>query len=305
MRSLTIAGFRSCRRFLWPLLLRLYGELSRTRAFSIAAALAFYSLLSLVPLLIAFSSLLGHLALPSLFGQLMSIIRTLVPHDAVVVIEHAAVGIRTAPHARLFSFGVLGYLWAASGGFSASIEALDIAYDVELHRPWWRDRLQALLLTLTTGLLMTLSLLAQVLGPRFGRFLEEWLLLPQWVSVLWPFFRLCVTFVTFTIAVEILYFLGPNIRRSFASTMPGAVTAVAGWFLGSMGLKLYLAHVSNYSSAYGSLGAVIGLMLWFYLVALSTLLGAELNAELIKDREQRERDLCSSFDEKKTERNIA
>ena len=72
----------------------------------------------------------------------------------------------------LLSFGLLGYLWTASGGFAALIEALNVAYDVEKSRSWWRDRVQALLLTVTTGLLSLLGLLLIIAGPHFGHLLD-------------------------------------------------------------------------------------------------------------------------------------
>lgn len=269
-------------RWVRAFLVTIYLELTRTRAFVIAAALAFYFLLAMVPLLIVFSSLLGYLAVPNAFAQLLAMIRTLIPPEAMAIVEKALAGIRAAPHGKLISVGLLGYVWAASGGFSAAIEALNIAYDVSNFRAWWRDRLQALLLTFTTGMLTTISLLALMSGPRFGHFLQQLFLLPRSFAVIWPAIRLVVTFVTFIVATELLYYLGPNAHHSFRSTLPGAVVAVAGWFLGSMGLNLYLADMTNYNSAYGSLGAVIGLMLWFYLVALSMLIGAEVNAELLK-----------------------
>jgi membrane protein len=84
--------------------------------------------------------------------------------------------------------------------------------------------------------------------------------------------------------VELVYYLGPHARHSFWSTLPGAAIAVGMWFLGSYGLSFYLGHLSNYNKTYGSLGAVIGLMLWLYISSLALLTGAEFNAELGKRR---------------------
>jgi membrane protein len=100
----------------------------------------------------------------------------------------------------------------------------------------------------------------------------------------WPVLRLTINFVTFVAGLEIIYYLGPNARHGFRSTIPGAVLAIAVWFLGSWGLSFYLGHLSNYNATYGSMGALIGLMLWFYLTALAILLGAELNAERAKQK---------------------
>ena len=132
-------------------LLDIWNEMLRTRAFVVAAALSFYFLLSLIPLLIVFSSLLAYLPVPDVFDRLLDLLASFVPPEAMVFVQKAIGSVLTPHGGGLISVSVLGYLWSASGGFSAMIEALDIAYDVKISRPWWRDRLQALLLTFTTG----------------------------------------------------------------------------------------------------------------------------------------------------------
>ena len=130
-----------------------YEELFRTRAFTMAAAMSYYFLLALLPLLIFLSAMLGYLPIPNLFNQLLDLFAVLVPPQAMRMVQHILAGLLTPHRGGLLSFGFLGYLWTASGGFVALIEALDVAYDVEKSRSWWRDRLQALLLTFTTGCL--------------------------------------------------------------------------------------------------------------------------------------------------------
>lgn len=260
----------------------LYSEMFRTRMLTIAAALAFYFLLSMIPLLVVFWSALKFLPVPNLFQQLLDLMAVMVPAYAMQFVEQIVVGFLRPSRAKLLSFGILGYLWTASGGFSSLIEALDIAYDVPVSRPWWRDRIRALWLTLTSGALVFLSLLVYMMGPHFGRILRDYLSLPLPIAHLWPVLRLVVTFVTFVVALELIYFLGPNAHHSFTSTLPGAVLAIAVWFLSSWVLSFYLSTISDYNATYGSMGALIGLMLWFYFTALAILLGAELNGEHTK-----------------------
>jgi membrane protein len=274
---------RSCRRA-GSLVVTVYHEIWRTRVFTVAAGLAFYFLLSLVPLLIVFASLLWYLPVTSLVSQLLSIMTALIPVESVQLVESVTLSVLEPGHIKLLSFGILSYLWAATGGFSSLIEALNIAYDVEVCRPWWRDRLQALLLTFTVGGLGLLSLLAIVVGPHFGHLLIMFFGVPKAFGHLWPLLRWTVTIATFVAAVELVYYLGPHARHSFWSTLPGAAIAVGMWFLGSYGLSFYLGHLSNYNKTYGSLGAVIGLMLWLYISSLALLTGAEFNAELGKRR---------------------
>lgn len=265
----------------WRLIATVYSELWRTRAFTIAAALAFYFLLSMVPLLVIFSSLLQFLPVPDVFQQVLDLMARLVPPDSMTFVERILSDILTPDRGKLLSFGILGYIWSAAGGFSSLIESLDIAYDVEASRPWWRDRLRALQLAFTSGGLVSLSVLVLIVGPQFGHFLAEVFPVSH-VELLWPIFRPVFIFVTFVVALELVYYLGPNCRHSFLSTLPGAAFAISMWLIGSWGLNYYLSRITNYNATYGSMGAIIGLMLWFYITALAILIGAEFNAERAK-----------------------
>ena len=259
-----------------------YEELFRTRAFTMAAAMSYFFLLALFPLLIFLSAMLGFLPIPNLFDQLLDILAVVVPPQAMQMVQHILTSLLVPHRGGLLSFGLLSYLWTASGGFAASIEALNVAYDVEKMRSWWRDRLLALLLTFTTGGLSLLGLLLIIVGPHFGHLLTELLPIPHAFGDIWPSLRLITIFVTFVVAVETQYYLAPNRKQRFADTLPGATLAVLGIFLSSAVLAYYFSHFVNYNKTYGSLGAVIILMSWFYVVALLFVVGAEWNAELLK-----------------------
>lgn len=260
-------------------------EMYRTRALTIAAAMAFFFLLSMIPLLVVFSSALKFLPVPNLFQQLLNMMAVLVPPYAMRFVEEIVVGILRPSRTKLLSFGIMGYLWTASGGFVSLIEALNIAYDVP-GRPWWKDRIHALLLAVTSGALVMISLIAYIVGPRFGHFLGQYVMLSPELTHFWPLARLVITFVTFVVALVLIYYLGPNAQHSFLATVPGAVLAIAVWFVSSWTLSFYLDHISNYNATYGSMGALIGLMVWFYFTGLAILLGAELNGELAKYKAQ-------------------
>lgn len=263
---------------------KVYNELFRTRAFTMAAAMSYYFLLAIVPLLIFLSAMLGYLPIPHLFDQLLGILAVLVPPDAMIMVRKIVSSLLVPHRGGLLSFGLLSYIWTASGGFAASIDALNVAYDVKQERGWWRDRLQALLLTFTTGLLTLIGLLLIIAGPHFGHFLTDLFPIPRAFGDIWIPIRLATIFVTIVLSIEIQYYLAPNVKQRFMATLPGAVVAVIGIFLSSAGLGFYLSHFANYDKTYGSLGAVIVLMLWFYIVALLIIAGAELNAELLKQK---------------------
>jgi membrane protein len=262
----------------------IYNELFRTRVFTVAAALAFFFLWSLAPLLILLSSMLKFLPIPNLHQQMLNMMGQLVPGYAMGFVRQVMSGILSPNRTKLLSFGLVVYLWGATGGFSSLIEALDIAYDVRVSRAWWKDRARALVLTLIAGVLASVSLLAFVIGPHFGHLLRDVFAFPAGLEQVWPTVRVMINFITFVVGLELIYYLGPNAHHTLVSTLPGSVLAIAVWFLGSWGLSYYLSHLSNYSATYGSMGALIALMLWFYFTALAILMGAELNAERAKYR---------------------
>ncbi len=268
----------------WRFMVRVWDEMLRTRSFVVAAALSYYFLLSLVPLLIVFSSLLAYLPIPNIFDQMLDLMASVVPAVAMSLVQTIMIGVLSQKSTGILSFGVLGYLWSSSGAYSAIIEALDIAYGVEISRPWWQDRLRALVLTLTTGALFSASLLLLLAGASFGRMIEVVFPVPQGFAQFWPDARIALTFLMFIVAILIMYVFGPNTRIAFRAALPGAVLAVSVWFLGSLGFSFYLRHFADYNATYGSMGAVIVLMLWFYIIAVAMLLGAEVNAQLARPK---------------------
>ncbi len=259
-----------------------FNEVLRTHVLSFGGAVAFFFLLSLVPLLMVASALLSALPIPHLWDQLLSLMALVVPRDAMVLVRSVIGSILTAHPAKILSIGILTYLWSTTGAFSSLIEALNIAYDVQQERPWWRDRLQALLLTFTCGALSIVLLIFLIAGPHVLGFLSNAIPIPKVFALVWPPVRIALLFITFVAIVMILYTLGPNRKVAFKTALPGAAVSVIFWFLGSVGLGWYVSRISNYSATYGSLGAIIILMLWLYLTFVVLLVGAELNAELWK-----------------------
>jgi len=270
----------NCRR----LALTVYSELFRTRVFTVAGALAFFFLLAFIPLLIVMASLLAYLPVPNLFGQLLVMLSAFVPPDSMKLVARVMDSMVRPGKGAYIGFGLVGALWAASGGFSASIDALNIAYDAADSRPWWKDRVQSLLLTFTVGGLAVTALLCIILGPQFGHLLTSFFGVSWATTRFWPMLRVLIIFTSFVAAIMLLYFLGPTVKQRFVATLPGAVLAVVVFSLGSFGLSFYIFHFSGYARGYGGLGAALALMLWLYIVAIAILMGAEINGELLKMR---------------------
>src|SRR3954468_7746695 len=251
----------------------------KNHTLAIAAGLSYYFLLSLFPAMIFAAAVLGYLPLPNLFDQLLYGMGKVVPPDSMVVVRKTMEGVFVPNRAGLVSFGMLFTLWSTSGGFAAIIEGLNVAYDVPETRPIWKTRLLALELTFIVGVLMVIALAVLIVGPEFG----SWVARHTGTSILfawiWPHLRWFIAVGFTVLAIELLYFLAPNIKQRFWATLPGAIFAVGAWILASLGLGIYLREFPNYNKTYGSLGAVIALMLWFYLSGIVLLVGAQFNAQ--------------------------
>jgi membrane protein len=205
-----------------------------------------------------------------------------IPPDSMGLVRRVLADVITPNRSAFLSFGILGTLWAASGGFSAAIEAVNVAYDVKDDRPFWKTRSLAIALAFIIGGLFLLALAVMIVGPRFGLWLAGRVHLSSLFVFLWPYIHWSVA-VGFTIlAVEALYFLAPHVKQRFLATLPGAVVAVGCWIALSYLLGMYFRHFANFNKTYGTLGAAVALMVWLYWTGFAILVGAELNSELAK-----------------------
>ena len=247
-----------------------------------AAALAYYFVLSLFPALIFLSSIVAYIPIPNLFDQILQLMSRFVPVDGVALIKRVLADVISPNRGTFLSVGLLGMLWTASGGFVATIEALNIAYDVEETRPFWKTRPLGIGLTFLIGFLLLTALAVMILGPHFGEWLSARLHLSWFFAVAWPFIHWTVAVGFTVLAVECLYFFAPNVKQRFWWTLPGATLSVACWVLLSYGLGVYFRTFAHLNKTYGAVGAVIGLMIFLYWTGFIMLVGGELNAELAK-----------------------
>ena len=259
-----------------------YSDVQRNHTMQMAAALSYYFVLSLFPALIFLSAVVAFLPVPDLFSQTLSVMGRFLPPDSMGLVRRVLADVITPNRGTFLSFGILGTLWAASGGFSATIEALNVAYDIDDDRPFWKTRPLAVGLAFTIGALLLVALSVMIVGPRFGEWLAARAHLSNVFALLWPYIHWSIA-VGFTIlAVEALYFWAPNVKQRFLATLPGAVFAVACWIALSYLLGIYFRHFAHFNKTYGTLGAAVALMIWLYWTGFAMLVGAELNSELAK-----------------------
>ena len=263
-------------------LTRTYSDIQNNHTMQMAAALSYYFVLSLFPALIFLSAVVAYLPVPDLFNQALALMARFLPADTMGLVRRILADVVSPNKGTFLSFGILGALWAASGGFAATIEALNMAYEVKDDRPFWKTRPLAVGLAFITGALMLVALSVMIVGPRFGEWLAGKVHLSNLFVLLWPFIHWTIAVLFTVLAVEVLYFIAPNVKQRFMATLPGAILAVSCWMGLSYLLGIYFRHFANFNKTYGTLGAAVALMIWLYWTGFAMLAGAELNAELAK-----------------------
>ena len=259
-----------------------YCDVLRHHALQVSAALSYYFVLSVFPGLIFLSAVFGSLPFGDLFNHVLLLMNRLLPADTMHIVRSVLSDVLSAHRGTWLSFGMIGTVWVASSGFAALIEALDIAYDVEDDRPYWKTRLLAIGLAAITGTLLLVALATMIVGPRFGEWIAARLGLSSLFAILWPFLRWLIAIGFTVIAVEVVYVFAPNVKQRFWATLPGAIFAVAVWNTLSSLLGIYFQHFANFNRTYGTLAGLIALMTWLYWTSFAFLVGAELNSELAK-----------------------
>jgi membrane protein len=256
-------------------------EKNHTLVFS--AALAYYFVLSLFPFLILLSVVTAHLPLPDFFGQVMGLIARVLPAASIGPLRNLMKNTVFSAHSRLLTFGILFTVWSASSGFTALIDALNTAYGVTETRRYWKTRGLAVALTFSVGCLLIIALSLLLVGPVLSAKLTE----TFGTDNFWPYVRWGIAIGCTVLAVELLYFVAPNVKQKFLSTMPGALIAVGGWIGLSYLLGIYFQNFSAYSKGYGSLGVALAFSIWLYWTGFVVLIGAQFNAELLQEGKER------------------
>ncbi len=279
MASLWKLGGLGCRE----LAKRVWSEIQADNVFGRAAELSYYFLLALFPFLIFLTSIIGFV-LGSGTGTrhaLFDYLGRIMPPSAFQLISNTMYEVTESTGGGKLSFGILAALWAASNGLGAITESLNTAYDLEETRPWWKQRLTAIGLTIALSIFIIGALVLVVAGGRIA----EWLaahygfgpVFPLgWKIIQWPVVLACMTF-----AFALIYYVAPDFRKqAWHWLTPGSVIGVVLWLLVSLGFRIYLHYFNSYNATYGSLGAVIILMLWLYFTGAAVLIGGEVNSEI-------------------------
>jgi membrane protein len=262
---------------------RVWADIGKDKIFSHAAELAYYFLLALFPLLLFLTSVIG-LVIGSGTGlrhSLFNYLGKVLPSSASQLVSDTMFEVSSASGGGKLSFGILAALWAASNGMGAISQSLNTAYHVEESRSWWKQRLIAVGLTIALAVLIISALALVLYGGKIADGLAASYGFGVVFVVLWKILQWPVVLVFLLLGFALIYYWAPDLRdQDWRWVTPGSIFAVALWLLVSLAFRLYLHFFDSYSKTYGSLGAVIVLMLWFYLTGASILIGGEINSDI-------------------------
>jgi len=281
---------------------RVWRGLFEDRVFGWAAELGFYFLFALFPTLICASSILGLVARSAhqFYGQLLGHLAIVIPTSAMGAVLKTFNETTSAASSGKVTFGLIAAIWSASVGVSAVQETLNAVYNIEDSRSYMVARLQAIGLTILVILMVTAGLCSMLGGDYFANLIDHTvhdaiLRVAGTVAIRLISWTLASILLALTFAV--LYYWAPDCNMKWHWITPGAVIGIAGWLLASLGFRLYLHYFNTYSVTYGSLGAVVILLMWFYITGLMLLIGAEVNSQIEAAAAERSLELHDSGSE--------
>ena len=263
-------------------------EFGRDKCTTLAAALTYYTVLAIFPALLALMSLIG------LFGQaeqtsqmLLQIIESSADASTAETLRQPIEQLASAPAAGLaFVLGLLGAIWSASGYVSAFSQAMNQIYEIDEGRPFWKLRPTVLLITIVLLVIAVLIVLLLIVSGPIAEAIGNAIGLGEVALTVWSIAKWPVIALLAILMVAVLYYGTPNVKQpKFKWMTLGAFIALVVMALATLAFFFYVTNFSNYQKTYGSVAGVIVMLLWFWIVNLSLLFGAEFDAEMERGRQ--------------------
>lgn len=256
------------------------------RVFGRAAELGFYFFFSLFPALFCAAAILGLVARSAheIYVRLLGYLALVVPTSALGTVLHTFDQTAAAASSGKITFSLLGAIWSASMGVSAIQDSLNDVYKLQDTRSYLGARMKAIGLTFVVTAMMTIGLSSMFGADFVAQYVES--LVSGHITALIAGLGIrgaAWTILTLLLILEfaVIYYWAPDWRRRrWRWVTPGSVIGIAGWLVASIALRIYLHYFNNYAVTYGSLGAVIILLTWFYITGMMLLVGGEINSEI-------------------------
>jgi membrane protein len=274
------------RRAWWDVLKRTVREFQQDKMTDWAAALTYYSVMSIFPGIVLLTALVG-LAGRSATEPLIENVEQMAPGQAREILKNAIteLGESGGFAGPLAIVGLLAALWAASAYIAAFIRASNTIYAMDEGRPLWKTLRLRLTLTLTMVVLIAVSLFGIVISGGIADRVGRWVGIGQTGVLVWDILKWPVIALLVSLAIALLYWAAPNVQHpGFRWLTPGSVLAVLAWVLASLGFGIYVANFASYNKTYGSLAGVVVFLIWLWVANLAVLFGAEFDAELAREQ---------------------
>ena len=265
---------------------RTWNSLWNDNIFGSAAELGYWFLFALFPTLVSASSMVGLAARNASenYDRLLHYMALVIPPSAYGIVFQTFNQITAASNGRKITFGLAVALWAASAGFSAIQDSMNAVYKIKPTRPYWKVRGTAVLISTMLSLLISAilgTLLASDFAARVATLHIAHHVIADPIAVAIRVAGWIVAIALLALLFALIYYWAPDVKqRRWRWLTPGSAIGIAGWLLASFGLRLYLHFFNSYTAIYGSLGAVIILLTWFYLSGLMLLLGGVVDSEI-------------------------
>jgi membrane protein len=260
----------------------------------LAAQVAYNFLFAVVPLLIFLTALSGFVSRAVGVNDAMSSITDWLfanlPVATAAAVKEPIENVIKNQSGGFLSLGALLALWGGKNAIAAMMKALNVAFDVEETRPWWKKNMIAIGLTIALGLAVVAASSFFLAGSFVGDELASKIGLGSTWTIIWSFLRWPLIALVIIVAVAFFYHVGPNVTAPFRWLTPGSVVAVVFWGIATLGLSFYFRYFGGYAEAYGALGGVLAFVFWMYVMSLILLLGGELNAVLARTQDAGTRD---------------
>ncbi|MGC8548061.1 MAG: YihY/virulence factor BrkB family protein [Acidobacteriaceae bacterium] len=259
---------------------RLARKFMSDRVLDGAAVLAFFFMLAVFPAAIFILSLLPYFSIPHLQKAILDLLHQVLPEQAANLFEGTIRNVHSDSNQGLLTFGLLFTIWSGSAGFFALMDQINIIREVQVRRSFWEERGDAILLMLVFAIIMIGSLSLVI----FGGAAQSWVAsLIGWSQPMRLFFatlRWIIFAAGLLLFIAVAYSFGPDVKVRFRFLSAGNLVAAALIALASIGFRFYVAEFGDYSATYGSLAAIIILMLWMYLAGIALLVGCEIDTLL-------------------------
>ena len=248
---------------------------------ALSSQLAYNLLLAFFPFIIFLMTIVGYSDIDSRY--IMEGLKEMIPNEAYKLVHGIVLQVVHSHNGSLMSISFIVTIWSAASGFNAVIKGLNKAYKEKELRNMFHVQMISIIFTLALVIVIMFAVLLLVFGEMNGYLIARWFGFSKLFQIFWNAVRYIFTAFIMVIGFGLLYKYAPCKRHTFRAVMPGAIFSAVGWILSSLCFSFYVNNFSNYSKVYGSIGAVIILMLWLLISSVIILIGGQINSVCIKE----------------------